>query len=363
MSDDVFRCSVTSSGQVSWAVNLPVELASYFRTGNVYRIALDDEDIDWKVPRCFHGQTPSGCKCRHIITRNIRDWLRRKGRSSPIGNVYMRYVGHDRFRLGCTRREVDGYRKKDTEHLLLEEFMSVLGLAPQSVRSGEAPDFIVHIQGRTIAIELTEFHADRRGADGRPRRAIEKDWQDIQQRIRHQRTNRPPLQTVDALLHFKRLEVPRRRDHVRFVDELLGFVEDVSPRVTDSRCDFSEFDTDRFPLLSHYVRGIDLWRPSCVLFNWSWNQSASSVGLSESELLKALRSKLEAARPTGVDEYWILVVASTGLQQAMGPVTVDQLRQYCAVCSCLGNGPADKVYIYQYYGGNVFTWEAQRGWH
>ena len=362
MSDDIVPCTVIASGKSSWAVNVPAELAFFLPRGRSCRIALDDDDLEWRVPPSFHGETPSGCKCRHIIKAQIRDWLKIKGRTSPSGAVYMRYVGHDRFRLGHTRKEVQKHRKKDTERFLLEEFLNIQGYEPDWIRPGEAPDFTVRLGGQTVGVEITEFHAPRTGADGRPRRAIEGDWQRIQQVLRHRRERHPQLKQIDAFLHFKRLEVPRWRDHTRFVQELLSFADAHASEVSGERRAFSEFPKSCFPLSSHYLLGIDLWQPSYIVFNWSWNQSVSFVGVSEAELLGALRGKLLAGRPSGVQEYWVLVVAGTGIQQAMGPVAVSQLHDYVELHRALANGPADKVYLYQYYRGEVFVWDTQTGW-
>jgi hypothetical protein len=246
--------------------------------------------------------------------------------------------------------------KKDIERFYLDSFLGILNLTPSDVQHRESPDFIVVLGGKKIGIELTYFHSDLKGIDGTPRRAIEETWKSLQKAIMKEVKKHNQLDGTYGILFFKHLEVPPKRLHERFAHELIQLSLDM---VESGRVE--AMPGTEFPLLRKYLKNFLLRRPGLKI-TWDWNRNASSVGLTEKELIDIIRPKVEGVinyRRVIVDELWLLVVSGYRLSQAMGMLLANDLFSYENLNRLLEQSGYNKVYLYQYMLDVIFEWP---GW-
>jgi len=114
-------------------------------------------------------------------------------------------------------------QKKEIERFYLDKFLALLGIVPDDICEGEAPDFIISLQGKKTGIEITEYHSGAKDEDGRPRRAIENNWGQLQKVIMGEVERYEELSGTNGLLFFKKLELPSKSQYRKFTDELIQF--------------------------------------------------------------------------------------------------------------------------------------------
>lgn len=252
-------------------------------------------------------------------------------------------------------------QQQEEEKFYLGHFLKVVGIEIQNKERGsDPPDFVLTtMSNRHIAIEVTEFHSGAKGADGRPRRAVEETWMRLSDAIERVRCRYEELRKMAGHLIFKKLILPSRKEQNRFVDELIEFTLKYSSEATNEWKEFSDFGAP-FLLLEKYLRKIRL-KPVDFYIDWDWNHSAAFIGLTEQELKTCIRDKCNVSRPTNIDENWLLVVSGWQLSQSMGFPAVEELQQYTSVNTLLGNGPYDKVYIYTYMVNGILEWSREKG--
>jgi hypothetical protein len=250
--------------------------------------------------------------------------------------------------------ECDG--KKREECVYLENFLSLMKISPQSLECGESPDFVVVIDDARVGIEVTFYHSLATGADGRPRRAVEEDWTSLQSRIREQVQKSADLKHTYALLFFKNLEVPAKREHKTFVQELISFSH-YMVRTGQERGKPGE----EYELLQRYLADLSIKKVGSPM-TWDWNHEAAFVGLQEDELMAALEAKLRKApiySSKGFDDLWLLVVSGYRLSQAMGLRLEYELNSFATVNEELRNSLYGKVFLFQYMLDVIYEWP---GW-
>ena len=252
--------------------------------------------------------------------------------------------------------------KKQRERFYLDHFIKVTGLCPLCIEPGaDPPDFVVILGGRRIAVEITEFHSGAKGTDNSPRRAVEEEWDRLRRLIEKERAGDAILKEIGTQVFFKGLRVPSRRERAQFVSALLAFVRKEAGSLTRNRTRFGEFGDD-FPLLQAYLKCLDIYIAGCYI-SWEWNHNAAWVGLGENELCNILRPKLGKPRIDGVDEYWLLVVSGPHLSQSLGVPQIEEIRTWQQLNAHLGQGPYDRIYVFQYMVNRVLLWKPSVGWN
>ena len=90
--------------------------------------------------------------------------------------------------------------------------------------AGEAPDFIVKIDGRPIGIEVTMFQsgASVEGSDAN-RRQAEAEWQNLEAAANAYRAVNTDVKEINVILDFSGA-LPARRQHQAFVNEIASFI-------------------------------------------------------------------------------------------------------------------------------------------
>lgn len=254
--------------------------------------------------------------------------------------------------------------QEDKERFYLKKFLEVIEVKvkPDAIDRGEnPPDFCFTYLGKRIAVELTEFHSNEIGEEGHSRRAVEEEWQDIQEVFREKRKGFPELNDIKGYLFFKELNVPSSRQHEQFVRELLMFARVHLLELTEKEREYDDFPDDQFPLLREYLSKLSLCNAGCYI-DWEWNRAGGWGGVSEDELKKTTLPKLCKPRPDNVNENWLLIVSGPQTSQFMGRPSVETFKSFDDINQAINNGSYDKVFILQYMSDRVLLWQRSSGW-
>lgn len=250
------------------------------------------------------------------------------------------------------------------ERFYLGKFLDALTFPYQKIdRGADPPDFLIHSTDAKIAIEITEFYSDAKGATGDPRKLVEREWDKLRDVIAKARERHPELNEINCHIFLMELGLPSRRDYQKFADELVRFVIKNLTILTDESRDFKIL-SDVFPLLKKHVAKIHLNKAGCYI-TWDWNHSGGFVGLSEDELARVISRKVSQDNSeNSCDESWLLIVADggEGISQSMGLPHPDELNGYRTVNAMLLASSFDKVYIHQYLLDRIFEWRRDKGW-
>lgn len=244
--------------------------------------------------------------------------------------------------------------KKCRERFYLNKFLALLGITPDDVKEGESPDFIVSFKDRKVGIEVTEYHSSSKGEKDRPRRAIEEDWRCLQKEIMAELKKNNELENTLGLIYFKKLELPNRLEHKKFIVELVQFaIEIVKAGIMEKN------PGETYPLLSKYIRKLYVQKVG-IYVTWEWNYNVASVGLTEDEFIAAIKSKLISNySDSQFDELLLLIVSGHRLSQAMGIHLLYNLNNYKKLEDDLRKSFFNRVFIYQYMFDFIYEWP---GW-
>ena len=247
-------------------------------------------------------------------------------------------------------------KKKENERFYLDKFLALLGKMADEIHPEESPDFIVSIASKKIGIELTDFHSDLKGENGKPRRAVEEAWRLIQGTIMEEVNKCNKLKETFGELFFKKLELPPKSKHKIFTDELIK----LSLEMIDSG--YKKINPGgNYPLLNKYLEEFHLEKAGCYI-TWKWNYNVSFVGITETRLINATKSKIEKVvkyKEKNVDELWLLIVSGDRLSQAMGLNLSYKLNTFDQLNNLLRHSGYNKIFIYQYMFDVIYEWP---GW-
>ena len=245
-------------------------------------------------------------------------------------------------------------KKKRIERFYLNKFLALLGKVPDKITCGESPDFICILQQKKIGVEVTEFHFDLKSKKGSRRRAIEENWMSLQRMIMEKVEKCDALKDTNGLLFFKKLELPPRRKYGEFTDEVIK----LSREMINSNCKEIR-PGNNYPLLSKYLKRFRVEKCRCRI-TWEWNYNVSSVGLTETALMKTVESKIVADyKGKDIDEVWLLIVSGYRLSQALGIRLSDKLNTFGRLNNLLSKSGYNKIYLYQYMIDVIYEWP---GW-
>lgn len=246
--------------------------------------------------------------------------------------------------------------KKYAECFYVHKTLALLSVGPDLFVCGESPDFSIGFGAKRIGVEVTYFHSAAKGADGRPRRAVEEEWDHLQSEIMLEVDKVPELKDILGTLEFHALVVPIRRQHEQFVQELLS----LSLRMVATDSLETTPDKKDYPLLSRYVKKLTLERVGCYV-TWEWDHTGAFVGCSEEELINTLTPKAVRTdsylRKDKFDELWLLVVSEHRLSQTIPPFMLDKLNSFGILNKQLQESGFVKVLLYQYLLNVVYVYE------
>jgi len=248
--------------------------------------------------------------------------------------------------------------QKQNELFYLNKFLALLGKVPKEIQSGESPDFIVILEQKKIGIECTEFHSDLKGETGRPRRAIEETWLLLQRTIMKEVGKCNELKETYGFLFFKKLELPPKSKHGEFTSELIKLsLEMINSGYKQIK------PGGNYPFLNKYLEKFCLERVG-YYSTWNWNYDASLIGVTEEELIDAVKSKIEKVvtyKQKNIGELWLLIISGHRLSQTMPPPPFleHQLNDFGQLNELLKASGYTKVYLYQYIFDTIYEWP---GW-
>ena len=248
-------------------------------------------------------------------------------------------------------------KKKEFEHFYLKKFVELLGEKPKDVEDRETPDFIVKLHQTKIGVEVMEFHSGSKREKGWTRRAIEEAWASLQRTIMEQVERCKGLENMYGFLSFKKLELPARSENRQFVIEFIK----QSLEMVKSDCNKIKPEPN-YPLLNKYLAKFYLEKTRCYYISWEWNHNITSVGLTEIDLISAVKPKIEKAatyKQKDIGELWLLIVSGYRLSQEMGRLLSYKLNAFDQLNRLLKQSGYDKVYIYQYMIDGIYEWP---GW-
>ena len=249
-------------------------------------------------------------------------------------------------------------RKKNTECSYVHRAFALLSLQPTLFVCGESPDFVIGFDGKKIGVEVTYFHSSAKGADGRPRRAVEEEWNRLQSQIMSEIDKLPEMNDIFGSLQFHALDVPTRRQHEQFVQELLSLSQCMIANGSLEKAP----DENNYPLLSRYIKKLTLERVGCYI-TWEWNHNAAFVGLDEEELIETITPKIVRTgnylKKDKFDELWLLIVSEHRLSQTIPLRLLDKLNSFGTLNNELQESNFAKVFLYQYQFDIVYEWP---GW-
>lgn len=242
-------------------------------------------------------------------------------------------------------------KKKKEERFYLNKFLASLAIAPHDIEERESPDFLVKLKESQIGVEVTGYHSGLIGEKGRPRRAIEEDWIYLQEKIMAEVEKHKELENTNGLIFFKKLELPIKSEYKIFIDELIQFsLEMIKGGINEIE------PGDNYLLLKKYIKKLYIEKNSTSI-TWDWNHNVSSVGLTEAELINAIKSKLVANYiDSKFDELWLLIFSGYRLSQAMGVRLLYELESYRNLEDMLRRSCFDKVFVYQYMFNIIYKW-------
>ena len=115
--------------------------------------------------------------------------------------------------------------------------------------------------------------------------------------------------------------------------------------------------------MNKYLKEFEIANVGCFK-TWKWNHNVAGIGLSEDELIDAIRSKISTDyTSSNTDEVWLLIHTGPNLSQSVGPPIedwfLDKLNEFKKCDELLNSSCFDKVFFYEYWRDNIFEWP---GW-
>src|SRR5947209_3052572 len=138
--------------------------------------------------------------------------------------------------------------KKAEERFALSEVLAAIpiSIGEDEIEEGETPDFVMHVGGRLIGVEVTTFASGATAGRG----AAEATWEALQRSSRSFVATRPHLRNVAVGLMFIG-PVPAVREHNSFMVEVEEFLRTHADKLGET---FSEYWPYQFssPLMRRY---------------------------------------------------------------------------------------------------------------
>lgn len=251
-------------------------------------------------------------------------------------------------------------KQEKRELFYLRAFLKRMEIEPQRTERGEnPPDFYLVCGSVRIAVEITEYHSQRKGPGNHSWRMVEEAWQEIKALFVTKRQQYPALDEVHGFLYFKDLEMPSSGQYEEFVDELLKFGMSELNVLTEERTLYHCFPAT-YLLLNRYLKKMHLQKVGCHM---TWGMaSATYVGISEQELERAIFRKLKKPRPPRIDEYWLLIVSGTHMSQNIGLTGHEIFNNFTGVNKKIQASCFDKVIFFQYIYERILCWNRNKQW-
>lgn len=248
--------------------------------------------------------------------------------------------------------------QKQSERDTLRTLFFVLDMPPEiSCEDGEAPDFMVQIDDRTIGIEVTMYQSGQIvAATGIQKRKVESEWERFNCSSRFFREEQPDLRNICILFRFKD-SVPPSKERQLFLTEILDFIR---LRRSELGPQYLVFSRHQFtsPLMMKYLS--DLCLCVCEHADWDSNVTAGFLGRFD-ENVAGIVTKKSVKLYRQATELWLVIQCSGRISETMLPINgADDFNRNVVLRTNLHTGPFSKVYISTAMGW--FQWDKVGEW-
>ena len=249
---------------------------------------------------------------------------------------------------------------KNKEKFYLRKFLEIIYLEPLEIRGGERenPDFVLPINNRKVGIEVTEYHSNLKGVDGRPRRAHEENWFRLQKIIMQEVRENKALKKIHGILFFKKgLNTPNKKLYEEFSKELIDLaVVMKNSGITETTPRFNQ------KLLLKYLEKLQLKKfNSTRPLEWNWDKDVEHIGVSEQELIDSVHGKtLTNYKDKDImDELWLVIISGWRVSQDIPDISLyEKLKEYTRLDATLKKSNFDNVFLYLHSWSAIYEWPA-----
>jgi len=246
-------------------------------------------------------------------------------------------------------------KKKEKELFYLKAFFELCGISPAKINSDvESPDFIINYSGKTIGIELTEYHSSS-NILGHSRREVESNWERLQAEIYEKVKLDKELMGICVLIFFRKVFLPSQRESVPFIDELINCA-----KVFMEKGKKTVLVPEKYKILNKYVDEIDIYKiEGSSHLRWESSLNVGSIGLTEEGLLNIIESKInkgEGYRLKSLNELWLLVVFGHRISQSAPPKLKYKLEEFGNLNSILSKSSYNNIFLYLYMYDVIYRW-------
>ena len=243
--------------------------------------------------------------------------------------------------------------QKLSERLTLDAVFAALGMRPdQEPEAGETPDFTVLLSGRTVGVEITTYQSGATVDGGTERRKVESEWDILQRASDAFRSEHPVLRNINVGLMFTG-QVPPRREHAEFMEEIATFIRDHAAKLTSEDSTFwpPSFST---ALMRAYLRTLYLRVDQYAV--WHSNLAGGFVARPDATITAIVAEK-SAKRFRSADELWLIIQSSTRVSEMM--LDILGVEDFSSVPT-LGPFVFSRVFVLAVTG--AYEWRKGAGW-
>ncbi|MBF0181169.1 MAG: hypothetical protein HQM03_14195 [Magnetococcales bacterium] len=216
--------------------------------------------------------------------------------------------------------------------------------------SNTSPDCVITmLDGKIIAVEVTEFHYGGQPANDTAA------WSNIKNIAYNKRSLENKQMDIAVVLYFRDGRLPKMRKHADFVNAIISFIDRKIDDLSDEMQYFKITNEDE--ILYYALEKISLWRAVCYM-DWDWNRNVGSFSMPHEnrELIKTINRKLSTERPTGYDEFWLVVTGGVVMSESIFVMKIQNLSMMPIE---LAQGPFDNIFLWD---TDWFYWNRESGW-
>jgi hypothetical protein len=237
--------------------------------------------------------------------------------------------------------------QKETERIVLDKYLSTAKISTQSmtIKQGEKPDFLIQLNGKTIGVEITEFHATDQS------REFEETWSSL--RCWPLFNNGP--ENLLITLYFRKRILPSRKEFDRFGKEINSLSSGVFSGETEIN-----ISQEKHPLSYRYLSKIVVTPTgSPMRLCWIHNFNVAWIGITENEILSIINDKQKSAMLAENVENWLIIFGGDSLARSHGSLDHYSLEQFPELNRSLKGNAFSKVIIMEQC---VIEWDREKGW-
>jgi hypothetical protein len=252
--------------------------------------------------------------------------------------------------------------QKQKESEVLRQLLSATGIQPECEPdvTGDKPDVMMQMFGRTVGIEVVMYQSSKRVAGGE-RRAVEAEWERLEGYSKAIRKEHAVFEHMYVLFRFRNIVPPRNR-YEEFCQEILQFIRSRQDSVSAEPEVFGISDFTS-PLMRKHLKAIEgLVLKRCERDEWDSNITAGFVdSYPACTISKIVSKKTELAKAyRKADELWLAIGQSGQLSETVLPINgACDFDASPDLQDSLLSSPFSRVYVFTAVG--LFQWDKREG--